>query len=120
MSRRRRLVARLLLTVSLVGATTAHHHSILEDASAGRTASPVLDPRCDLAQTLSLHAVHRIVERETCWACHWLRHLAPPSDAALPEPIGSDRTLSRLPARAAVSVARFTKLTRGPPALHSV
>ena len=120
MSRRRRLVAQLLLTVSLVGATTAHNHSILEDASAPRPASPVLDARCAMTQTLSLHAVRRIVEHEVCWACHWHRGFAVPLHAPLPEPVWQGGPLAALPAGAVDNVALFTRNSRGPPALLSL
>jgi hypothetical protein len=120
MMRRHRLVARLLLTVSIVGATTAHNHSILEDASAPRPASAILDARCALAEALSFHAVHRIVEREACWACHSHRGFSVAFGAALPEPVCQGRPLTVLPPGAVDNVARFTRCPRGPPPLLSL
>lgn len=116
MKRRRGLLAGLLLTAAAVGATTAHSHSILEDASSARP-DPLLAPRCALSTTLSLHAIPRIVERDTCWACYWHRLFTAHSPAALPEPVWHGRTLASLPHRAAANVACFTRLSRGPPAL---
>jgi hypothetical protein len=117
MTRRRRLLAFLLLATSLAGATTAHHHSILEDASGARPARPVLDARCALTETLSLHAIRRIVEREPCWSCAWHRLFAVSFRSALPEPVWRGGPLAALPPRVAASISRFTRLSRGPPAL---
>lgn len=113
---RRRFIARLLLTVSLLGATTAHHHSILEDASSAHVATPVLDARCAGTKSLSLHAISRIL-REACWACHWSRALQSPLRAPLPEPILRSRSLTALPPGAVDHVAAFTRTPRGPPFL---
>jgi hypothetical protein len=115
MTRHHGLVARFLLVVSLVGATTVHHHSILEDASSARIAVPVLDARCAVTKSLSLHAISRIVEREACWACHWHRGFAVPTQAALPERVSSSRSLGDLPTGAVDHVAAFTLTARGPP-----
>jgi hypothetical protein len=115
MTTRRRLFVWLLLATSLVGATTAHHHSILEDASAPQPASVLLDPRCDLAGGLSLHAIHRIVERETCWACHWQRQFAAPFDAPLPEPVSLGRLFVALPPPTQGGLTRLASPSRGPP-----
>ena len=117
MQRPRGLVAGFLLAVSLVGATTAHRHSILEDASSTRPAAPQLDPRCALSTALSLHAIPRIVERDACWACQWHRLFAVSAGEALPEPVGGGRVQISPPPRAAENVARFTRLSRGPPSL---
>jgi hypothetical protein len=113
---RRRFFARLLLTLSLVGATTVHHHSILEDSTSARTSVPLLDSRCALSRTLSLHAISRLGEREVCWACHWNRGFEAGSRAPLPEPIFRTRPLTALPPGAVDHVAAFTRTPRGPPA----
>src|ERR1700687_3067450 len=117
MQRPRGLVAGLLLAVSLVGATTAPRHSILEDASSTRPAAPQLDPRCALSTALSLHAIPRIVERDACWACQSHRLFVVSAGEALPEPVGGGRGQISPPPRAAENVARFTRLSRGPPSL---
>ncbi len=115
MTGRRRFLARLLLTISLVGATTIHHHSILEDSGSARASDPLLEARCALTETLSLHAVSRLGEREACWACHWLRGFGAASRAALPDPIWRPRSLTALPPGAVDHVAAFTRTPRGPP-----
>ena len=120
MTGRRRLLARILLATSLLGATTAHHHSILEDASSSRLTVTVLDPRCARTQTLSLHAIPRIVERDVCWACHWHRLFAGYPDPALPEPEGKERSLSTASPRPADGLAHCALPSRGPPRLLSL
>jgi hypothetical protein len=115
MTGRRRFLAPILLATSLLGATTAHHHSILEDASSSRPAVTVLDPRCARTQPLSLHAIPRIIERDVCWACHWHRLLTGAPDPALPEPEGRRRTFAVAPPRIAERLTRYTLPSRGPP-----
>lgn len=117
MKRPRGLVAGFLLAASLVGATTAHRHSILEDASSTRPEAPQLDPRCALSTALSIHAIPRIVERDTCWACHWHRLFAVSAGEVLAEPVDSGQVRISPPPRAAENVACFTRLSRGPPSL---
>lgn len=120
MTPRGRLVARILLAVSLAGATTVHQHSLLEDADAPHVAQPSLDLRCAQTETLSLHAVARILEREACWACHWQRGFAVPLKAPLPEPVWCAAPLAVLPPGAVDNVATFTRTSRGPPVLLSL
>jgi hypothetical protein len=117
MKRPSRFVARVLLAASLAGVTATHRHSILEvDASPPSSVSE-LAPRCELSTTLSFHAIPRIAEGDVCWACHWYRLFAVSPGGVLPEPVDGGEVRGSLPPRAAENVARFTRLSRGPPTL---
>jgi hypothetical protein len=120
MTRRRRFFAFLVLATSLAGATTAHHHSILEDASGAHRAEPQLAARCQLSGELSLHAVTRIVERDVCWSCHWSRHLAPPAGSApAPRPqVG--RAFAPVGSTALDILSRLPVSSRAPPPSSSL
>jgi len=114
----RRICAGILLAASLAGATIAHRHPILaEDSESSRPASQVVSDHVGLSPSEHVHAILRIVAGDSCWACHWHRIFALSSGAALSRPIPPGHALALLPPRSAANVARFTRLSRGPPTL---
>jgi hypothetical protein len=116
--RRPLFAAWTLVAAILAAAATPHRHAVLSDERPGETDSQsVVTSHNPLANALHWHAVLKTVQEEACWACHWNRLFGAPAAAGVCLPLLPDRALSSLPARSAESVARFTRLSRGPPAL---
>jgi cytochrome c5 len=107
-----------LLAAVALAATLPHRHLALSDDSAverpGENVVTRHDPR---SHALHWHAILKIVQEEACWACHWNRILGAPAAGGTPERLAAVGRWSALPARASLSVARYTRLSRGPPAL---
>jgi hypothetical protein len=115
---RRRLVSTLLLAAALAAGTEVHRHPIFaEDPGAAAPASQVITSHREQPGGPHVHAVLRIVERESCWSCHWQRIFPVPSREPLPEPVRPSKTLVRLAPRSVADIARLTRLSRGPPVL---
>jgi hypothetical protein len=58
-----------------------------------------------------------VVQEDPCWACHWQRVFGLPAAVVPLGTVSPSRALALLPPRAAISVARFTRLSRGPPSV---
>ncbi len=114
----RRLVASVSLAAILAAALAPHRHAGLEEEPVGEAGSlRVLTTHNPRSSAAHWHAIIRFVEESPCLACHGQRHAGIPSLAALFLPILRGRALTALPPRSAISVARFTHLSRGPPCL---
>ena len=114
----RRLVGAFLLAASLAAGTVAHRHPIFaEDSEPSRPAAQVVSHHRGLSPSPHVHAILRIVTGDACWACHWHRLFTLAAGAALPGPVPPRHALGLLPPRSAANAARFTRLSRGPPAL---
>lgn len=108
----------ILLAVTLAAGTASHRHSGFGDESAGgeRTSS-LLTTHNPASVARHWHAVLRVVQEDPCWACQWQRLFGLPITAAPSLPVLSACPIGLLPPRSARSVARFTRLSRGPPVL---
>ena len=114
----RRLAAAVLLAAALAGATAEHHHGLgAEDSPSSQASRSVVSSHDGRSAASHVHAILRIVDNDPCWACHWSRHAAITGSSVAVGALPADRPLTQLPPRAAVSVARFTRSSRAPPAL---
>ena len=114
----RRLAAWALAAVVFAASAAPHRHFGLADEGAGDKASQsVLTTHDPLSRAFHWHAVLKIVQEDACWACHWNRVAGLSSTSAYRPALLPGRALALLPPRSALSVARFTRLSRGPPAL---
>jgi hypothetical protein len=114
----RRLAAWALLAAILAAGAAPHRHLGLADEGAGEKASQsVLTTHDPLSRAFHWHAVLKVVQEDACWACHWNRLFSLGSTSACCPALLPGRALALLPPRSALSVARFTRLSRGPPAL---
>jgi hypothetical protein len=115
---RRRLAAWVLLAATAAGSAATHRHADLRELEPGReSGATVLTHHDPLSPDFHLHAVSRVVHDDPCPACHGQRIVGLASNAATALDTLSVRLFAALPPRAARSVARFTRLSRGPPAL---
>jgi len=114
----RRLAAGALAAAVFAAGAAPHRHFDLVDEGAGDKASQSLLTTHDpLSRAFHWHAVLKIVQEEPCWACHWNRVAGLSSTSTYRPALLPGRALALLPPRSARSVARFTRLSRGPPAL---
>jgi len=112
----RRTFGCTLLAAMLAAAATPHRHSgPADDDTRGSTSASVLTHHNPRSTALHWHAVLKTLYPESCWACHWNRLLGLGSADSYSPVLLSGRRLAQLPPRSALSVARFTRLSRGPP-----
>jgi hypothetical protein len=112
----RRTFGCTLLAAMLAAAATPHRHFGPADEGTGQSHSPsVLTHHNPRSTALHWHAVLKTLYPESCWACHWNRLLGLGSADSCSPVLLSTRRLAQLPPRSALSVARFTRLSRGPP-----
>ncbi|HEY3202205.1 MAG TPA: hypothetical protein VGL03_00970 [Thermoanaerobaculia bacterium] len=113
-----RLVCGTLLATILASSTALHRHAVVDDEAVGKKASEsVVTSHNPLSSGPHCHAVLRIVQENACWGCRWQRHFGLSAPAAISLPVLQGRALVALPHRAAVSVGRYSRLSRAPPSL---
>ena len=113
----RRTSAWALLAATLTAAAATHQHAGLADPPVERASETVLSTHNPLSNAGHWHAVLQIVQENACWACHWHRFAGLPYLAPSSLPALAGCAAAVLPPRSAVSVARFTRLSRGPPSV---
>jgi hypothetical protein len=112
----RRLAGALTLAAVVAASAASHHHAILAGESDTRS-EEIVTTHNPYSTASHLHAILRILPVDPCWACHWSRVPGMPGIAAVVLPDFIGWKLNALPPRSAVSVARFTRGSRGPPDL---
>lgn len=114
----RRLAAWALAVAVFAAGAAPHRHIGLEDEGAGdKPSQSVLTTHDPLSRAFHWHAVLKIVQEDPCWACHWNRVAGLSSISTYLAALLPGQALALLPPRSALSVARFTRLSRGPPPL---
>jgi hypothetical protein len=114
----RRTAAGLLLAAILAAGTATHHHfGLADEGEAGKSSESILTRHDPLSRAFHWHAILKIVQEEPCWVCHWNRLFGLGITIAVSLTPSAGDALALLPPRAARSVARFTRLSRGPPSL---
>jgi hypothetical protein len=115
-SRLRRAGTWALLAAVLAAAAMPHrHYGLAEEGAGERPSQSVLTNHNPHSAAFHWHAVLKTLQDEPCWACHWNRLFGVRSADALSPVLLPGRRLAQLPPRSALSVARFTHLSRGPP-----
>jgi hypothetical protein len=100
----------------LVAGTVNHRPADFDDDAPGRRWSSVVSNHNPAAAARHWHAIIRFLQDEPCWACRWHRALGLPVAAPTSLPDFVHHPLGLLPPRSAATIARFTRLSRGPPA----
>jgi len=112
----RRLAGSITLAAIIAACAATHHHAALGPESEN-SSEEVVTTHNPLSTASHWHAILKIVPVEACWACHWSRVAGAPPTAAATSPVVTARNINALPPRSALSIARFTRRSRGPPAL---
>lgn len=113
----RRLHTGFLIAATLAAAAAPHRHEFLADDGALAAHTQVVTAHDSVSGASHIHAILRVLEHDPCWTCQFQRHLGPPASHSGLAAMASRRVLAVPPPRAAVSIARFTRLSRGPPSL---
>lgn len=112
----RRLAGSITLAAVVAASAASHHHAAL-GLDSEKPSEEVVTTHNPLSNASHWHAILKILLVDACWACHWSRIAGVPPAAAVPGPLVTARKLNALPPRSALSVARFTRRSRGPPTL---
>jgi hypothetical protein len=114
----RRLAGCLVLLAVLAAASASHHHAVL-DLDSDTRSEEVVTTHDPFSNASHWHAILKILQVDPCLACHWSRFSAIPRSPAVSHVILAARKLNFLPPRSAISISRFTRRSRAPPALLS-
>jgi hypothetical protein len=112
----RRLVVSITLAAIVAACAATHHHAAFGPESE-TSSEDVVTTHNPLSTASHWHAILKILPVEPCWACHWSRVAGVPPTAAATGPVVTAGKLNALPPRSVISIARFTRRSRGPPDL---